>query len=97
MKPLQPILDMLERADNPRARVIEAMKHKPAKQEIPLSYLEAAMRMEIARQGIGSSFNEQMRRQAMQQDQMQRMQQWAQYTTTTNSTNILGGILGGGL
>ena len=30
MKPLQPILDMLERADNPRARVIEAMKPKVA-------------------------------------------------------------------
>lgn len=31
MKPLQPILDMLERAENPRARTMEAMKPKPVK------------------------------------------------------------------
>lgn len=88
MKPLQPILDMLERADSPRARVREAMKPKPAKATI----------------GTSLAFDELMRQQMMQLGIQQQlaMQQTAR-TQNLSSQNIsnqfgqgLAALLGGG-
>ena len=74
MKPLQPILDMLERADNPRMRVREAMKPKPTK---PV----------IAQDTNNPFMFEMMRRQALINDKMirqQNAQQLSQYQHIVN-------------
>ena len=68
MKPLQPILDMLERADNPRARVIEAMKPKLAK-ATDVSALSS----------FGLTQMEMLRRQVMINEEMVRQQARQQY------------------
>lgn len=85
MRALQPILDVLERAENPRQRAVDVSTRKPAVQDMPSAVF--AMR----RFGILNTPDEFQRQQFMQQMMAQ------QQNTTTTSANGLGSLLGRGL
>lgn len=97
MKPLQPILDLLERTDNPRARVLEALKPKPVQPTTGSTFgiFGQACMNELMRQGLGNLDPRQQRQYfGMQQAaQNQPTRLLVGYTITT-STAV--GIVGGG-
>lgn len=88
MKPLQPILDMLERADDPKARTMEAMKPKPAK---PANGPVLTMdQLDMLRWQLGPRMEEEMRRQMMQE------RMYAQQANVFQQQSGLSGLLGRG-
>jgi len=69
MKPLQPILDMLEHADNPRKRAVELSKPKPTANKTigygEMEIIRLAQNQAIRQQAAISNMSTQMLRQGL--------------------------------